>query len=64
VTGYQTVVINFDHSMPFPSDLIDIINNQTTQSESQSDQIGVTHEQQKQNDTVKFVTIHMVDGDT
>jgi len=30
--------LTFDHEMQFPSDLIDIINNQAGQSESKSDQ--------------------------
>lgn len=48
--------LTFDHSMQFPSDLIELINSQATQSESQtdqsdqSDQTGVDSEQKKHDD--------------
>ena len=51
--------LTFDHSMQFPSDLIELINSQATQSESQTDQsdqsdqrdqTGVDSEQKKHDD--------------
>ena len=62
--------LTFDHSMQFPSDLIELINSQATQSESQtdqsdqSDQTGVDSEQKKHDDALNFLTIELLDGET
>ena len=61
MTDSQTMKLVFDHKMQFPSDLKDMINNQTAQLEAQNDRIEASSSQDNQGDTHYFLQLILLD---